>query len=137
VYYYLELGEHPKLWLNSDFESLQELLHVEGTVGRHARLRDALFDRIAHAVWTQLFIDALTAAGDSGDPTFEWQAAALRAFVPSLQPGQDVADGASALYRRMQEEPVVFFQDLDRFLQFKHREGSRWAALVEEVQTTG
>jgi len=133
TYYHLGLAEHPKLWLNSDFEELHELLHSEGTVGRNARIRDVIFDRIGYGVWTQLFLNALNAAGDTGEPPFAWQQAVLSHLVPYLQDDENLLEETIGLFLRFKSEPATVLQELDHVLQLKQKEGQSWKALVQEV----
>ena len=134
AFYHLEVGEHPKLWLNSDFEELREILNAQGTVGPNARQRDALFDRISHAVWTQLFIHALKSAGATGEAAFEWQDATLHKLVPRLESSDDIATATANLHERFDQDPSAVVHELDRLLQLDHPESHHWRELIRESQ---
>jgi hypothetical protein len=79
-------GESVTLWLNSANARIASVLHSEGSVGRRARLRDAVFDRIYAAVWFRLFLRAATDVVRLGETPYPWQAAVLQKWLPKLYP---------------------------------------------------
>lgn len=82
--YHLELNERPKLWINSDHAKIPPILDDDGTRGPRARTREVVFDLIAQAVWTQLFVHAATDLGASDELVYDWEHAALRELLPEL-----------------------------------------------------
>lgn len=81
-------GESVVLWLNLAKTRVVGVLHSEGNVGRRARLRDAVFDRIYCAVWLRLFVRAAHEVVQLGEPSYPWQTAVLQKWLPGLYPDQ-------------------------------------------------
>jgi hypothetical protein len=79
-------GETIALWLNSANPKIAGVLHSEGSVGRRARLRDAVFDRIYAAVWFRLFLRAAADRVRRGESSFPWQTTVLQKWLPKLYP---------------------------------------------------
>lgn len=88
-------GESVVLWLNAAIPRVMGVLHSDGTVGRRARLRDALYDRIYCAVWPRLFVRATHEVVQGGEPSYPWQTAVLQKWLPGLYP--DRADHEARL----------------------------------------
>ncbi len=88
-------GEHPILWLNSDHRQICPILDDVANVGRMARLRDLLFDRIQYAVWSRLFLRAARDHAELGEPAYAWEHAVLAKLLPLVYP--EIADHESRL----------------------------------------
>lgn len=88
-------GESVVLWLNISKVRVVGILHSDGNVGRRARLRDAMFDRIYCAVWLRLFVRAAHEVAHVGEPSYPWQTAVLQKWLPGLYP--DHSDQESRL----------------------------------------
>jgi hypothetical protein len=86
--------EGPILWLNSDHQTIDQILATQASAGRRAGLREVFFDQIAHAVWSQLFIKAVADTeageaeeqGDLGEARYEWQQGVLAELLPAVVP---------------------------------------------------
>jgi hypothetical protein len=88
-------GENVVLWLNLAKTRVANVLHSDGNVGRRARLRDAIYDRIYCAVWPRLFVRAVHEVVQLGDSSYPWQTAVLQKWLPGLYP--DRSDHESRL----------------------------------------
>lgn len=79
--------ETPILWINADHEAISAVLNARGATGTRARLREVLYDRISHGVWTQLFLRAVTHLSDGdGETVWEWEDAVLRRLLSRVFP---------------------------------------------------
>lgn len=131
--YALDLDQpSPILWLNADHERVAAVLDSRGTVGRHARLREAIYDHVAHAVWTQLF---LKAAGDyvrNEETTYPWQDAVLdlllRDVFPSVRRASDRRDELATAW----DDLPSLLARLDAGLQRRNDLALHLTRLVEE-----
>jgi hypothetical protein len=97
-------GESVTLWLNSGNARIASVLHSEGSVGRRARLRDAVFDRLYAAVWFRLFLRAAMDRVRLGESALPWQDAVLQKWLPKLYPDcLDLESQARALSQETAE----------------------------------
>ncbi|HYU14525.1 MAG TPA: hypothetical protein VEL05_00570 [Candidatus Acidoferrum sp.] len=130
-------GEAPILWLNSAHERVATSLDSAASVGRVARLRDVLFERIQHAVWTRLFVAAARDAIRIGEPAFEWQEPVLRMWLPRLYPGSgDNESRLASLEHEMEEDGLAgLLGRLDGLLQEEHGTARAFDLLAEEIES--
>jgi hypothetical protein len=135
VYQLEAAGDHPILWLNLDHQHLCPILDDVANIGRMARTRDLLFDRIEYAVWTRLF---LRAARDhvrtDGELPFAWQRPVLTKLLALVYP--EVVDHESrleALRRDFDESEDELLDRLDTGLQQERELGRIATALAEEL----
>ncbi|MCZ7684025.1 MAG: hypothetical protein M5U28_36740 [Sandaracinaceae bacterium] len=131
--YALDLDQpSPILWLNADHERVAAVLDSRGTVGRHARLREAIYDHVAHAVWTQLF---LKAAGDyvrNEETTYPWQDAVLDLLLRDVFPEvRRASDRRDELATAWDDLPSLLAR-LDAGLQRRNDLALHLTRLVEE-----
>jgi hypothetical protein len=115
----LEDAEPPTILLNSTIHMLYPILTNNGTRGRHAKIRDAVFMQIAHQVWTSLLGDAsssalksrgdLVASGRSPDAdevlddVGGWRAAILRDWACDLTNEDDEDQALEGLVDELAE----------------------------------
>lgn len=92
--YYLDFRdqERPKLWINSDYPRIAEILRSDGSIGARARMRDVILDQITYGVWNQLILRAGTAIDRNGNVPYEWQENVLRAFARRLYDQGDMEE---------------------------------------------
>jgi hypothetical protein len=124
------------LWLNSAKTRLAPAWHAEGTVGRLARLRDALFDRIYGAVWLRLFVRAAQELVRGGEPAYPWQTAVLQQWLPRLYPEHREHDArVTALCDELEEgELSAVLGRLDLLIQDENQAAHLFQKLVEETE---
>ncbi|RMH40924.1 MAG: hypothetical protein D6689_12350 [Deltaproteobacteria bacterium] len=129
-------GDSPVLWLNLDHERVCEALDSNANVGTRAAIRDVLFDSIAHAVWTRLFVEAAEQVRDGDEPPFEWQRSVLERFLPALYPHcTDHAARVAALREeREQGDAGRVLDRLDAVLQEQLDVAVHAARLIERAE---
>jgi hypothetical protein len=87
--FHLDLGnEQPLLLINADHGAVVDVLDAKGQVGARARLREAFFDTISHAVWTQLFLHAAESVDDEGESPRAWHRGVLGEILADAFPGR-------------------------------------------------
>lgn len=128
-------GEVVVLWLNVARSAVAAVLHSEGSVGRQARLRDAVFDRIYGAVWVRLFLRAAMERVRLKEAGLPWQTAVLKLWLPKLYPeGEDLEAQVAALARDVEggdwSSPL---SRLDLLIQRENDAGHLYEMLVQEV----
>lgn len=128
-------GEHPILWLDSDHQHVAPVLDDVANVGRMARLREILFDRIQYAVWLRLFQRAARDVSETGEPTYPWQRAVLGKLLPLVYPEiPDQESRMEALQRDLRDDNEHEVLDrLDTGLQEDLELGRIATALAEEL----
>lgn len=130
-------GELVVLWLNSEKTRVAGVLHSEGTVGRRARLREVVFDRIYGAVWVRLFLRAVHDVVRLGEPSYPWQTAVLQKWLPGLYPEQqDHESRIEALRVEAAEGDVSeLLGRLDLLIQVENQAAYVHEMLVQEVES--
>lgn len=78
--------ETPVLWINSDHQAIAGIMEVAGSVGRHARLREVLYDQIAPSIWTQLFFRSAYHIVDAGEAVYDWEEGVLSELLKHMYP---------------------------------------------------
>jgi hypothetical protein len=133
--YKLECGEHPILWLNSDHVQVCSVLDDVANVGRMARLREVMFDRIEYAVWARLFLRAARSLTQEGESIYPWHEAVLHKVLPLVYP--EVLDHESrlaAVQRDLAEgNEDDLLERLDGGLQEHMELGAKATKLAEEL----
>jgi hypothetical protein len=120
--YFLQLDvDSPILWLNADHQSICGILDSQGTVGRQARLREALFDQITYAVWTQLFLQAARNYVELEDFAHEWEEPVLDLVLKDAYPEVKSASERRDHLGDDWRDPTQVLRRLDAALQ--RREG--------------
>jgi hypothetical protein len=128
-------GESVVLWLNSARTRVVGVLHSEGNVGRRARLRDAVFDRIYAAVWMRLFLRAAQDVLRLGEPAWPWQGAVLQKWLPELYPDQpDHEARLDALHLEAADGLHDLLGRLDLAIQAENQAAHLYEMLIEEVE---
>ncbi|HJL19747.1 MAG TPA: hypothetical protein RMH99_29055 [Sandaracinaceae bacterium LLY-WYZ-13_1] len=130
--YHLQVDESPILWINADHERIVPVLNDRGTRGPRARTREVVFDLVAHAVWSQLFVATLHDL-EKGELVYEWQDSVLRELLPALYArerthGARVERLREALER---DERIELMARLDAELQRRHAVADHITKLVE------
>jgi hypothetical protein len=97
VYHLEPFGPEPRLWLNSRYSQLRELLESTARRGREAALRDMFGILVAQPVWLQLSITALSALEvdeDSGSVSAPsgWRGDLAAMVLPRLYPEEPDPD---------------------------------------------
>lgn len=119
--YYLDFRNEarPKLWLNTDYPRITDILQSDGSVGAEPRMRDVILDQIAYPVWTQLILRTGCAVDDSGEVEHQWQQTVLESFARDIYETDDTTEAALALRRDVRDPdslPEVMAR-IDRELQ--------------------
>jgi hypothetical protein len=130
-------SEAPILWLNDAHPRLCTALTSTASVGRVARLRDVVFERLEHAVWTRLVARAFHDVSRLGEPAFEWQEPVLRLWLPRLYPTVgDHESRLAALARELEESDSIGVLDrLDGLLQERHETPRALDLLAAELES--
>lgn len=97
VYHLEPFGPEPRLWLNSRYGQLREVLESTAKRGREAALRDMFGILVAHPVWLQLCTTALAALEvdeDSGAVSAPsgWRGDLIAMVLPRLYPEEPDPD---------------------------------------------
>jgi hypothetical protein len=130
-------GEAPILWLNLAQPRICSSLDSVATTGHVARLRDVVFERIQHAVWSRLVIAAARDVTRLGEPAFAWQEPVLRTWLPRLYPDAGDHDSrVAALGRELDDGDVAaLLGRLDGLLQDEHDTARCLDLLAEEIES--
>lgn len=122
------------LWLNSANTKISGVVHSEGSVGRRARLRDAVFDRIYAAVWFRLFLRAAADRVRLGESAFPWQTTVLQSWLPKLYPDcLDLESQERELARETAEgDWSSVLSRMDLLMQVENQAAHAYEMLVEE-----
>jgi hypothetical protein len=124
--------EAPVLWINADHERVAAVLNSRGTVGRQARLREVVFDPIAHAVWTQLFLKAASTYVRDEEATYPWEDGVLDLLLKDVFPEvRNAADRRDRLLATWDDFPTLL-QRLDAALQRRNDLAGHLSKLIEE-----
>ena len=119
--YYLDFRNEarPKLWLNTDFPRITDVLQSDGSVGAEPRMRDVILDQIAYPVWTQLVLRTGSAVDESGEVEHQWQQTVLESFARDIYRTDDTTEAALALRRDIHDPDALpeVISRLDRELQ--------------------
>jgi hypothetical protein len=103
--YYLDFRNEsrPKLWINTDYPRIAELLQKDGSVGAEPRMRDVILDQISYPVWSQLVLRAGAAVDEDGELEHQWQETVIQAFALEMYDTESVQDAALALRRDLED----------------------------------
>lgn len=129
-------SEAPILWLNTASPRLAGALASVASTGRIARIREAIFDRISAAVWTRLFLRAMTDLVRTGEPTWTWQTAVLQRWLPRLYAEDpDHESRVESLRRELDDgELDAVIARLDLAIQDELASARVHAQLIEELE---
>lgn len=128
--------ESPILWLNADQSEVADVLDTRASTGLHARLRDAVFERIAAAVWPQLFVRALREWGDEAvedEPASDWQAGILDQLLDDLYPERSSRAERWHRLRYERDDVAGLLERLDAALQIRGHLVGQLGKLIEET----
>jgi hypothetical protein len=134
LYLLLMEQETPELWVNSDHQRIAGVLDSKGTVGSHARLREVIYDQIAHGVWTQLFMKAASDYLQNEEATYPWQDAVLDLLLKDIFPEvQGHGARRDALSEAWGDLPALAAR-LDAALQRRSDISTHISKLLEEAE---
>jgi hypothetical protein len=133
VYYLEPFGSEPRLWLNSRYAQLRELLESTAKRGREAALRDMFGILVAQPVWLQLCVTSLSALevdDDSGSVSAPsgWRGDLAAMVLPRLYPEE--ADPEERLRRAASE-----FREADGAASVASRLGTVVQGLLTSYKT--
>jgi hypothetical protein len=129
--------ETPELWVNADHERIAAVLDSKGTVGRHARLREVMFDQIAQGVWTQLFLRVARDYVLNEETTYSWHDAVLDLVLRDVFPEvRSAVERRDRLTEAWEDLPVLLTR-LDAALQRRSDVSAHLSKLIEEAEEAG
>ena len=134
--YYLDFRNEGrlKLWINSDYPRIADVLRSEGSVGAQPRMRDVILDQISYGVWTQLILRSAAAIEPDGSVEYEWQRTVLEAFGPAIYEETDQEEAKLRLFDDVREPEDVprLMERIDSVLQQYLEPREQLVNLMEE-----
>lgn len=97
-------GDEPILYLNSDYSDIKVVLDSEGTRGRKASLRDAMFAMISSHVWMGLTLAAIEYADEDGESTLPWVRNSIQHIGSLVYPDLGHEEASRKLVRTLRDD---------------------------------